>query len=87
MKSDDRFMRQILTKILYQAYTKPYGLFYRLDKCFSSYFFIHIALHPSKTYIVKNKYTFCSKIGELIFCLRFVSHTRASIGQKGKTFI
>ena len=28
-----------------------------------------------------------SKIGELIFCLLFVSNSRSSIGQQGKTFL
>ena len=37
--------------------------------------------------ILKNNLKISSKIGEFIFCLRFVSHSSAFIGQQGKTFI
>ena len=36
------------------AYTKPFGLFYRLDKCFFCYFLIHRILHPGKIDHIKN---------------------------------
>ena len=32
----------------------PFGLFYPLEPCFSSYFFIHRTLHRGKIYSVKN---------------------------------
>jgi len=44
------------TNFLYDiiAHTNPFGVFYRLDKCFCRSFFIHRTLHPGKIYDVKN---------------------------------
>ena len=33
-------------------YPKIFRVLYRLDKCFSGYFFIHRTLHPGKIYPV-----------------------------------
>ena len=37
-----------------RPHRKPFGLFYPLETCFSSYFFINRTLHPGKIYSVKN---------------------------------
>ena len=34
------------SKLKKYIYTKPFGLFSRLDKCFSCYFLIHRTLRP-----------------------------------------
>mgnify|MGYP000290003278 CR=1 FL=1 len=67
----------------------PFGLLYRLDKCFSPIFFIHRTLHLGKIYPGKIIKKILLKSENLFFCLLVFSHlrARASIGQQGKTFV
>ena len=53
MSGQDAIYRQILRDKIARPHRKPFGLFYPLETCVSSYFFIHRTLLPGKIYSVK----------------------------------